>query len=52
MNKLYLLIKDKETKRTWFKYFEKESQMDDYKRRLKYLKNLLIVEDSRDIIYY
>ncbi len=51
MNKLYLLIRNSDTKREWFKYFEKESEMDKYIRKIKYFKNLFIIEDSRDIVY-
>lgn len=49
--KYWLVIKDTENKRTWWKYFESESDMDLYIRRIKYVKNLLLIEDSRDIIY-
>lgn len=49
--KLWLVIKDIETKRTWTKYFNKENEMDNYLRRIKYIKNLMLIEDSRDIRY-
>ena len=49
--KLWLVIKDTESKRTWFKYFNKESEMDTYLRKIKYVRNLLLIEDSRDIVY-
>lgn len=49
--KLWLEIKDTETKRTWWKYFSKERDMDKFINRIKYVKNLLLVEDSRDIVY-
>ena len=49
MNKLYLLIRNRNTKRSWFKYFETEK--DKYLRKIKYLKNLFVIEDSRDIVY-
>lgn len=51
MNKLWLVIKDKETKRTWWKYFTKESEMDKYINKIKHINNLFLVEDSRDIVY-
>lgn len=51
MNKLWLVLKDRETKRTWTKYFEKELEMDKYIRKIKYISNLMIIEDSRDIVY-
>ena len=49
--KLWLVIKDTESKRTWFKYFNKESEMDTYLRKIKYVRNLFLIEDSRDIVY-
>lgn len=49
--KLWLVVKDTETKRTWWKYFTKESEMDNYLRKIKYVSNLILIEDSRDIIY-
>lgn len=49
--KLWLVIKDKDTKRTWFKYFDKESEMDKYIIKIKHIKNLFLLEDSRDIVY-
>lgn len=49
--KLWLVIKDTDTKRTWWKYFDKESAMDKYLKKIKYVKNLLLIEDSRDIVY-
>lgn len=51
MDKLYLLIRNSDTKRSWFKYFETEKEMDKYLRKIKYLKNLFVIEDSRDIVY-
>lgn len=51
MSKLYLLIRNSDTKRSWFKYFETEKEMDLYLRKIKYLKNLFVIEDSRDIVY-
>ena len=49
--KYWLVVKDTETKRTWWKYFEKETEMDKFIHRIKYVKNLLLIEDSRDIVY-
>lgn len=51
MTKLWLVIKDCETKRVWFKYFEEESEMNKYKNKIRFVKNLLIIEDSRDIVW-
>lgn len=47
--KLWLVIKDIENKRTWWKYFDKESSMDVYLNKIKHIRNLLLIEDSRDI---
>ena len=49
MNKIYLLLMNTETKRTWYKYFETEFEKDKYKRKVKYIKNLMIIEDSSDM---
>lgn len=51
MNKLWLVVKDTGTLRTWWKYFDKEYEMDKYINKIKHIKNLLLIEDSRDIIY-
>lgn len=51
MNKLWIVVHDKEAKKTWWKYFENESEMDKFINRIKWIKNLLIIEDSRDIIW-
>lgn len=51
MNKLYLLLLDLKSKKHFFKYFETEWEMDKFKRKLKYSKKLLIIEDSREMIF-
>lgn len=51
MNKLWLVVKDTEEKRTWWKYFDKESDMNRFINKIKWIKNLLIIEDSRDIVW-
>lgn len=51
MNKMWLVVKDTEKKRTWWKYFTKESDMDIFIRKIRWIKNLFIVEDSRDIVW-
>lgn len=51
MNNLWLVIKDCDTKRTWTKYFTEEKEMNRYLNKIKYVSNLLLIEDSRDIIY-
>ena len=49
--KLWIVVKDTSEKKTWWKYFEKESDMDKFLKRIKYVKNLLLIEDSRDIVW-
>lgn len=51
MNKLWLVIKNTDNLRTWTKYFETTREMDVYKNKIKYVKNLILIEDSRDIVY-
>lgn len=51
MSKLWLVVKDIDRKRTWFKYFDKESDMNKFINKIKWIKNLLIIEDSRDIVW-
>lgn len=51
MNKLWLVLKNRNTKRTWTKYFEKESDMNEFINKIKWVKELFVIEDSRDIIY-
>lgn len=49
MNKLYLLIMDMLTCKQFFKYFDTEYEMDKFKRKIKYSKKLMIIEDSREL---
>ena len=51
MTKLYLLLQVIDTHRQFFKYFDNENEMDKFKRKLKYSKKLIIIEDSREMIY-
>lgn len=51
MNKLWLVIKNTDNLRTWTKYFESDKEMDVYIRKIKFVKNLILIEDSRDIVY-
>lgn len=51
MNKLYLLLQTIDSKRQFFKYFNTEYEMDKFKRKLKYSKKLIIIEDSREMIF-
>lgn len=49
--KLYLLLQIVDSGKQFFKYFDIEYEMDKFKRKLKYSKRLMIIEDSRDLIY-
>lgn len=49
MNKIYLYIMNIETKVKFFKYFETEFEKDKFKRRLKYIPYLMLIEDSSDM---
>lgn len=49
--KLYLLLQALTTKKQFFKYFDTEYEMDKFKRKLKYSKKLVIIEDSREMMF-
>lgn len=49
MKKLYLLVINLDTHKQFFKYFDTEWEMDKFKRKLKYSKKLMVVEDSREL---
>lgn len=51
MNKIWLVLKNTKTKQTFFKYFETELEKDKFKRKIKYIKDLMIIEDSSDIYW-
>lgn len=51
MNKLWLVLYTKENKRYFTKYFDNIIEMDRYLNKVKHVKDLLLIEDSRDIIY-
>ena len=50
-NKLYLLLQVIETGSQFFKYFDTEFEMDKFKRTLNYSKKLILIEDSREVIF-
>lgn len=52
MNKLWLVLRNTETHRSWTKYFNYEKEMEKFLNRIKFVKNIKLVEDSRDIVYY
>ena len=47
--KLYLLLQVIETHKQFFKYFDSEYEMDKFKRKLRYSKKLMLIEDSREL---
>lgn len=49
MNKIYLVIYIKSKKKQIIKYFESEYEKDKYKRRLPFIKDFILIEDSSDI---
>ena len=49
--KLYLLLQDITSGKQFFKYFETEYEMDKFKRKLRYSKRIMVIEDSRDLCY-
>ena len=51
MNKLWLVLYTRENKRYFTKYFDNIIEMDRYLNKVKHVKDLLLIEDSRDIIY-
>ena len=51
MNKLWLVLYTKENKRYFTKYFDNIIEMDRYLNKVKHIKDLILIEDSRDIIY-
>lgn len=50
-NNLYLLLLNTETRKQFFKYFETEFEMDKFKRKLRYSNKIILIEDSRDLVY-
>ena len=50
-SKLYLLLQLVESGKQFFKYFDTEFEMDKFKRKLKYSKKLLLIEDSREMVF-
>lgn len=49
MNKIYLVIYIKSKKKQIIKHFETEYEKDKYKRRLPFIKDFILIEDSSDI---
>lgn len=51
MNKIYLVLYNKERKFYFTKYFSSIKEKDKYLRKIKYVRSLLLIEDSEDINY-
>ena len=53
MNKIWVVLYNKETKRYFTRYFETINEKEKYLRKMKFFlsKNLILIEDSSDIIY-
>ena len=49
MEKIWLVIKNTKKNFTFTKYFETEFEKDKFKRKIKYIKDWLLIEDSTDI---
>ena len=49
--KLYLVLYDKTTSKTFTKYFKNEFEMDKFIRKLKFSDKLQVIKDSRDEYY-
>ena len=49
MNKIFITLYNKEKKFYFTKYFESIKEKDKYLGRIKYVKDLILIEDSEDI---
>lgn len=51
VNKIYLVIYNIETNKTFIKYFDDKYEKNKMKNKIRYSKKLFIIEDSDDIKY-
>ena len=51
MNKIFITLYNKEKKFYFSKYFESIKEKNRYLQRIKYVKELILIEDSEDINY-
>lgn len=51
MNKIYLVIYNIETNKTFIKYFDDKYEKNKMKNKIRFSKKLFIIEDSDDIKY-
>lgn len=49
MKKIWLVIMNTKKNFTYTKYFETEMEKDKYRRKIKYIPYLYLIEDSTDI---
>ena len=49
MEKIWLVIKNTKKNFTFVKYFDTEFEKDKFKIKIKYVKDLMLIEDSTDI---
>ena len=49
--KLYLILYDRTTSKTFTKYFKCEFDMDKFIRKLRYSNKLQVIKDSREDYY-
>lgn len=52
MNKIFLVLRNIDKNYTFTKYFDTEFEKDKFKRKVKHINYLIIIEDSTDILYY
>jgi hypothetical protein len=49
--KIWLVLLNVDTLKRFTKYFETEYEKDKFKRKIRYLNKLIVIEDSSDIYY-
>lgn len=49
--KIWLVIRNTEKNFTFTKYFDTEFEKDKYKRKIRYVPCLFVIEDSTDIYW-
>lgn len=50
-NNIWLYLRNTEKNFTFFKYFETEFEKDEFKRKIKYIPYLMLIEDSTDMVW-
>lgn len=51
MKKIYIIFYIKDSKKQLIKYFNSIKEKDRFKNKIKYSKNIFIIEDSEDTIF-